>query len=439
VLQRRIHCRQSVATQSRYHAGSPLKSTKGCDLNGGMISAMKILIVVGARPNFMKAAPILKAICEFNAVREEWADERAPVLVHTGQHYDAKMSGAFFADLDLPKPDVFLGVGSGSHAEQTAEIMKRFEPVLAKEDPDALVVVGDVNSTLACALVAAKMHSRPRIAHVEAGLRSFDRSMPEEINRILTDQISDLLFVSEESGMRNLRSEGISPDRVFFVGNTMIDSLHEHEAKAERSRALERFGLEPQGYVLLTLHRAANVDDRETFLEILEGLDWLAASNRVLFPAHPRTQKQIREHGLKSYFCARKIDHEKWHAGIQMVEPQGYVDFLCLMKNARMVITDSGGIQEETTALGVPCVTVRDNTERPVTLEMGTNLLAGTRRETIRAAAQRQLEFRGGVLLPEKWDGHAAERIVRILAETLASREAMAPEVDIVQIAKNAS
>ena len=391
---------------------------------------MKILIVVGARPNFMKAAPILKAIRDFNTSRAEWTEEILPVLVHTGQHYDSRMSDMFFADLDLPRPDVFLGVGSGSHAEQTAEIMKRFEPVLTKEEPDALVVVGDVNSTLACVLVAAKMpsraHRRPMIAHVEAGLRSFDRSMPEEINRILTDQISDLLFVSEESGMRNLRTEGVSSDRVFFVGNTMIDSLQEHEAKADRSSALERFALKRAEYVLLTLHRAANVDERECLLEILDGLDWLAISHQILFPAHPRTQKRVLEFGLESYFSPQKIDFEKWHAGIHMVEPQRYIDFICLMKNARLVVTDSGGIQEETTALAVPCVTVRDNTERPVTIEIGTNLLGGTRRETIRAAVQRQIEFRGRTVMPEKWDGRTGERIVQTLAEKLTAHTPIA-------------
>jgi len=403
---------------------------------------MKILIVVGARPNFMKAAPILKAIREANSRRAEWNEEIIPVLVHTGQHYDSLMSDAFFADLELPKPDVFLGVGSGSHAEQTAEIMKRFEPVLVKEDPDALVVVGDVNSTLGCALVASKLVSRargrPLIAHVEAGLRSFDRSMPEEINRILTDLISDLLFVSEDSGVRNLRAEGIPGDRVCFVGNTMMDSLHEHEDKAEQSRVLEQFALTRGKYVLLTVHRAANVDERDAFAEILDGLDRLAASHRVIFPVHPRTQKQIHEHGLESYFRPRRIDYEKWDAGIQMVEPQGYLDFLCLIKNARMVITDSGGIQEETTALGVPCVTVRDNTERPVTVEMGTNLLGGTRRETIRAAIQRQLQFRGGTLVPEKWDGKAGERIVQILAERLMAQVSLYVGRPEAQIQENA-
>jgi UDP-N-acetylglucosamine 2-epimerase (non-hydrolysing) len=401
-----------------------------------MISEMKLLIVVGARPNFMKAAPILKAIGEFNRSRSEWAEAIIPVLVHTGQHYDAQMSDFFFAELGLPHPDVFLGAGSGSHAAQTAEIMRRFEPVLLEEKPDALLVVGDVNSTLACALVASKFvgKSRPAIAHVEAGLRSCDRSMPEEINRILTDQISDLLFVTEESGLKNLRTEGIPAGRIHFVGNTMIDSLREYESRAELSPVTERFGLQRGKYVLLTLHRAANVDGLESFTEILEGLGDLANSHRIIFPAHPRTQKQIRELGLESFFL------DEHSAGIKMIEPQGYLDFLCLMKHARLVVTDSGGIQEETTALGVPCVTVRDNTERPVTVQLGTNILAGTKRETISAAIQKQLAFRGVRRIPEMWDGRAGARIVGILAERLITHVLAIPELqpETVQIQENA-
>jgi UDP-N-acetylglucosamine 2-epimerase (non-hydrolysing) len=379
-----------------------------------MIPSMKLLIVVGARPNFMKAAPILKAIRQFNATRGEWSAPIVPILVHTGQHYDAQMSEAFFADLQMPQPDVFLGAGSGSHAVQTAEIMKRFEPVLVEHSPHALLVVGDVNSTLACALVAAKLpgETRPLIAHVESGLRSFDRSMPEEINRILTDQISDLLFVTEESALHNLRTEGIPSDRIHFVGNTMIDSLREYESRADLSPALETLALERGNYALLTLHRAANVDDRNCFVEILEGLRDLAHSHRIVFPAHPRTQKQIQEHHLDIYFSDSS-------AGIQMLPPQGYRDFLCLMKNAKLVVTDSGGIQEETTALGVPCVTVRENTERPVTVEVGTNILAGTRRDPIRLAIQQQLAFRGTRQIPKNWDGLASARIVQILADKL--------------------
>ena len=376
---------------------------------------MKILIVVGARPNFMKAAPILKAIREFNAIRGEWAETLSPTLVHTGQHYDAKMSDAFFADLDMPQPGVFLGAGSGTHAEQTAEVMKRFEPVLLNEKPDALLVVGDVNSTLACALVAAKMpaKSKPLIAHVEAGLRSGDRGMPEEINRILTDRISDLLLVSEESGMQNLRAEGIARANAYFVGNTMIDSLREYEGKAESSPVLREYQLEKRGYALLTLHRAANVDDRESFIEILQGLRDLAESRRIIFPAHPRTQKQIHELGLEPYFDGSRS------CGIRMIDPQGYLDFLCLMKYAHLVVTDSGGVQEETTALGVPCVTLRDNTERPATIECGTNILGGTSRHSIQQAIRKQLVRRASSSIPELWDGRAASRIVGILAERL--------------------
>ena len=409
---------------------------------------MKLLIVVGARPNFMKAAPILKAVREFNAIRGEWTESIVPILVHTGQHYDWQMSDAFFADLQLPPPDVFLGAGSGSHAAQTAEIMKRFEPVLVARMPDALLVVGDVNSTLACALVAAKLAvKRPRIAHVEAGLRSFDRSMPEEINRMLTDQISDLLFVSEESGLRNLRAEGIPADRIYFVGNTMIDSLREYESQAELSSALERFGLVNGEYVLLTLHRAANVDDRASFLEILEGLREVARSRRIIFPAHPRTQKQIRELGLEAYFEFSSLFENRNQAnavsgvsGIQITEPQGYLDFLYLMRHARLVVTDSGGIQEETTWLGVPCVTVRENTERPVTVELGTNVLAGTRRDTIQQAIQRQLAFRGTRGIPDMWDGRAGARVVGILAEQLMAHTTVMPDLqpETGQIQENA-
>jgi UDP-N-acetylglucosamine 2-epimerase (non-hydrolysing) len=402
-----------------------------------MISPMKILIVVGARPNFMKAAPILKAIREFNASRPEWAEPIIPFLVHTGQHYDAQMSDAFFADLDLPRPDVFLGVGSGSHAAQTAEVMKAFEPVLLRESPDALLVVGDVNSTLACALVAAKLPThRPLIAHVEAGLRSFDRSMPEEVNRILTDQISDLLFVSEHAGLRNSAAEGIPAEKLYFVGNTMIDSLRHYEHKAESSRILERLTLKSREFVLLTLHRAANVDDPDNLLEILEGLGDLAASHRIIFPAHPRTEKQIHQHQLHSYFSNEMAAP----VGIYLIPPQGYLDFLCLMKHARLVVTDSGGIQEETTALGVPCVTVRDNTERPVTVELGTNVLAGTRRETIREGLQKQLGFHGTTKIPPLWDGRAASRIVRILAERLTAKPGVVPDIclETGQIQENA-
>ena len=408
---------------------------------------MKIMTVVGARPNFMKAAPIIAAIRQhnncvsWNRNGESSNGERDTVhhmLVHTGQHYDQRMSDSFFRDLELPQPDVYLGVGSGSHAGQTAEIMRKFEEVLFLEKPDVLLVVGDVNSTLACALVAAKISfdasgTRPRIVHVEAGLRSFDRTMPEEINRILTDQLSDLLFVTEESALRNLESEGIASQKVHFVGNTMIDSLLAFKDKAETSTILDILGLrngctgnghgsQVSPYALLTLHRPANVDTRGALLEILEGLEGLAKEHVVIFPSHPRTQKRIKEFGIEQYFVSSRAadDHDgattpNGMAAIRMIEPLGYLDFLCLMKHARLVVTDSGGIQEETTCLNIPCVTVRENTERPVTVESGTNMLAGVRKDDIRRAVQRQLETTFENICPQNWDGKAASRIVEIL------------------------
>jgi UDP-N-acetylglucosamine 2-epimerase (non-hydrolysing) len=385
---------------------------------------MKIIIIVGARPNFMKAAPILRAITAHNsAVAQGSGRVLQPILVHTGQHYDAMMSDAFFTDLDLPKPDIFLGVGSGSHAVQTGEIMRRFEQVLLESTPDVMVVVGDVNSTLACALVAAKLNPRPLIAHVEAGLRSFDRDMPEESNRVLTDHLSDLLFVTEPSGMTNLSREGIPAERVFFVGNTMIDTLLAFAGKADRSQVLSSLGLyeRHQGngdrpvvrpYALLTLHRPANVDEREALLEIIEGLQELASSREIVFPAHPRTQRRIHEHGLEAYF---RFDSYRAN-GIRLIDPQGYCDFVCLMKNARLIVTDSGGIQEESICLGVPCVTLRENTERPVTLAAGMNVLGGVRREGIQRAVRQQLVRKQSMQMPEIWDGKAAGRIVDVLA-----------------------
>ena len=389
---------------------------------------MKVMTVVGARPNFMKVAPILRAIRRHNSEQPD-ADQISYVLVHTGQHYDQAMSDSFFADLDIPKPDVHLAVGSGSHAVQTAEIMRRFEAVLLKEEPDVLVVAGDVNSTIACALVAAKIAYsgsglRPQIAHVEAGLRSFDRTMPEEINRILTDALADVLFVTEESGIENLLHEGVSKEKIHFVGNTMIDSLLEFKEKADGSSILQRLGLtmktareEIADYALLTLHRPANVDSEDSFREILEGLRELSKETPIVFPAHPRTKRSIAEFHLESYF---RPDGSSSNSGIQLTEPLGYLDFLCLMKHAKLVITDSGGIQEETTCLGVPCVTVRENTERPVTLVGGANILAGVRAEGIRDAVRRQLHRRGPIDIPPKWDGLASSRIVKALLESNA-------------------
>jgi UDP-N-acetylglucosamine 2-epimerase (non-hydrolysing) len=421
---------------------------------------MKIMIVVGARPNFMKAAPVVFAIRDHNAriaASPAVSEAHSPiqlVLVHTGQHYDEAMSGSFFTDLGLPKPDVHLEVGSGSHAAQTAEIMRRFEAVVLEEKPDLVMVFGDVNSTVACALVTSKIvvdssGKRPLIAHVEAGLRSFDRAMPEEINRVITDHLSDLLFVTEDSGRENLCREGIKPEQIHFVGNTMIDSLLASEEKAEKSAVLDQFGLRGgangsvRRYALLTLHRPSNVDDRETFLSILEGLDELAASCPILFSAHPRTRKRIAEFGLERFFYPESQHPENQppenqpsrnETGIRLLDPLGYLDFLCLTKHAAIVVTDSGGIQEETTCLRVPCVTVRENTERPITVTCGTNVIAGTRSENIRRAVKEQFSGKKQGRIPEKWDGQAAGRIVAVIAREFQMRSSL-PDSQIASLA----
>lgn len=424
---------------------------------------MKIMTVVGARPNFMKAAPIIAAIRKYNqAVAKAGAEltHQASIpsidhiLVHTGQHYDVLMSDSFFADLNLPPPDIRLGVGSASHAVQTAEILKGFEAVLLRERPDVVVVVGDVNSTVACALVTAKISfdlagTRPLLAHVESGLRSFDRAMPEEVNRVLTDHISDLLFVTEESGIQNLRNEGISPGAIYFVGNTMIDSLMFFKERAESSSILERLGLRAQAggngegnpirhYALLTLHRPSNVDNRDTFLDILSGLKKLAEDCPIIFPAHPRTQQRIMEFGMELRLEINEIrikedarDSRSRQGGIILTEPLGYLEFLCLMKHAALVVTDSGGIQEETTCLGIPCVTVRENTERPVTVESGTNVIAGTTKGRIETAIRRQMGRKDGYSMPKNWDGQAATRIVDVLTRVFGER--MSPRQSIEQ------
>jgi UDP-N-acetylglucosamine 2-epimerase (non-hydrolysing) len=389
-------------------------------------SPVKIVIVVGARPNFMKVAPIIEAIGDHNKKIEHPLFQH--LLVHTGQHYDALMSEQFFTDLRLPKPDAYLGAESGSPVVQTAKILTKFEEVLLEEHPDVVVVVGDVNSTLACALATTKSQvspctSKPLIAHVEAGLRSFDRTMPEEINRILTDHLSDLLFVTERSGLANLRREGISTKNIHFVGNTMIDSLLSFKSAADSSSILDRLDLldrhrnknQARSYGLLTLHRPANVDDRQAFQRILEGISMLSQQFPIIFPVHPRTRKRIQEFGFE-LDCRGAVASGN---GICLVDPLGYLDFLCLMKNARLVLTDSGGIQEETTSLGVPCVTIRENTERPITVRQGTNVIAGTSVNGIRKAIARQLIPSRRPRVPEKWDGLAASRIVAILAKTI--------------------
>jgi UDP-N-acetylglucosamine 2-epimerase (non-hydrolysing) len=379
---------------------------------------MKILAVAGARPNFAKIAPILRAV---QRARAEGADIECR-LTDTGQHYHDALSAWFFRDLQIPQPERTLQVGSGSHATQTAEIMRRFEPVLVDEGPDIVLVVGDVNSTLACALVAAKLGVR--VAHVEAGLRSFDRSMPEEINRVLTDALSDLLFTTEESANRNLRSEGIAEAKIFFVGNVMVDSLRWCEPLIARSSIMQRLGPScdsGRGHALATLHRPANVDHRERLGAVLDALARIACELPVILPAHPRTRARIEEFGFLDRVAPVKLtgaDASLAMGRVILLDPISYPDCICLMSAARLVLTDSGGIQEETTVLGVPCITLRDNTERPVTLDLGTNTLAGTEADRIvRAALATLAGNRKEHRVPPLWDGNAADRVVKVLLD----------------------
>lgn len=350
---------------------------------------MHILHVVGARPNFMKAAPVLSALNRRSNIRQ--------TLVHTGQHYDRNMSDVFFEELGIPDPDVNLEVGSGSHAQQTAEVMSRFEPVLLEKKPDLVLVYGDVNSTMAAAVVCSKL--LVPVGHVEAGLRSFDRTMPEEINRIITDQLADWLFTPSEDGDRNLCREGVRPDKIHRVGNVMIDSLLRLLPLAMQ-RGANGF---PSRYALVTLHRPSNVDDSETLKRILECLVTMTADVAVVFPVHPRTRQRIQRFG---------IDTGKVH----LLEPMPYLDFLALQARAAVVITDSGGIQEETTYLKVPCLTLRSNTERPITAELGTNILVGDDMEMLKGEMSRILAGRGKQgSIPPLWDGRAGERIADVL------------------------
>ena len=382
---------------------------------------MRLINVVGARPNFMKIAPIIRAIKEHNNRIHSSLDSHLSkldgILVHTGQHYDYEMSKVFFEDLEIPEPDIYLGRGSGTHAEQTGNVMIEFERVLFKEGPDLVIVVGDVNSTLACALSSVKLHIP--VAHVEAGLRSFDRTMPEEINRLLTDAISDYLFTPSPDADENLKREGISEDKIFFVGDVMVDSLLYNLDKAKRSKILEELGLQlPTDYALLTLHRPSNVDDPESLHNILEALKKISREIPIIFPIHPRTRKQVEHFGFQDYFVDL-TNHESriTNNGICLVDPLGYLDFLKLMLHSKFIMTDSGGIQEETTVLGIPCLTLRDTTERPITISQGTNILVHNDTKRIVKEACRILD--GKVKesnCPELWDGRAAERIVEIIA-----------------------
>ena len=370
---------------------------------------MRIINVVGARPNLPKIAPLIRAMRRHSEIE--------PILVHTGQHYDETLSDVFFRQMDIPAPDVNLEVGSGSHAAQTAEVLRRIEPVLIEYKPDLVLVVGDVNSTLAVSLAAAKLGIS--VAHVEAGLRSFDRSMPEEINRIVTDALADYLFVTEQDAVDNLLKEGRPSSAIHFVGNVMIDSLNQFLPIARQSRIGHDLGLvhgqQWQRFAVLTLHRPSNVDSLEKLDDLLGAIDVIASEIPVIFPVHPRTQQRLVQAG---------IEH---HAQMRLVQPLGYFDFLCLLSHAALVLTDSGGIQEETTALGVPCLTLRENTERPVTLSMGTNTLVGTDPGKILAAAHAILAGKtkaGGI--PPLWDGKAADRVVSVLLQKVPRRTSVA-------------
>jgi UDP-N-acetylglucosamine 2-epimerase (non-hydrolysing) len=412
---------------------------------------MKIISIVGARPNFMKIAPIIRAITKHNELNKLNKLNKlplTPILVHTGQHYDYEMSQIFFKDLELPQPDIYLGVGSGTHAEQTGKVMIELEKVLLKEKPDLVVVVGDVNSTLAGALAAVKLCIP--VAHVEAGLRSYDRTMPEEVNRLLTDAVSDYLFTPSPDADDNLRKEGIPEDKIFLVGDVMVDSLLHNKHQAEKSDILQRLGLlaserpsvapsldergEPSQlnelkernkpkkrrerptvtpYVLLTLHRPSNVDEKESLLKIIKALSEISRRIRIVFPAHPRTQKRLKEFDILDNLPV--TSHK-----LLITEPVGYLDFLNLEMNAKFVMTDSGGIQEETTVLGIPCLTLRNTTERPITLTRGTNTLVWNHTEKIIEEAFEILDGKGKTgNCPELWDGRAAERIVQILSRGL--------------------
>ena len=380
-----------------------------------MENTFKIFCIVGARPNFTKIAPVMDAF-------KRLTPEVNILLVHTGQHYDENMKTLFFEQLGIPEPDIDLGVGSGSHAVQTAEVMKGFEPIVDQEHPDAIIVVGDVNSTISCALVAAK--KMIPVIHIEAGLRSYDRQMPEEINRVLTDQISDRLYLTEKSAEHNLALEGIPGERIYFAGNVMIDTLKKNVKQAIHfSETLKKYNIdadiEEKNYSLLTMHRPSNVDNKPVLESLLKTIQQTSETIPVVFPVHPRTKEKIAEF---------KLDHYLDTENIYTLPPLGYMQLVGLMNHAKVVMTDSGGIQEETTALGVPCITLREKTERPITIEQGTNTIVGVDPELIISTFE-EVMTNGGKTgkQPELWDGHAAERIVTDLVEWLSSKKIPSP------------
>lgn len=360
----------------------------------------KVLSVVGARPNFMKVGPIHRALSTKENIES--------IICHTGQHYDEKMSKVFFEDLEMPKPHIYLGVGGGSHAAQTGKVMIEFEKEVIKLKPDLVLVVGDVNSTLACSIVAKKLHIP--VVHVEAGLRSFDREMPEELNRLVTDSISDFFFVTEDSGEKHLLNDGVDPAKIHFTGNVMIDSLVHFKKKASESKVLEENGLTPKEYLLVTLHRPSNVDSIESLTTLAEILNAVAGKIKIVFPIHPRTLNNLKKNNLS-------IENEN----IILLEAQGYLDFLQLMQNSKGLLTDSGGIQEETTFLNIPCLTLRDNTERPVTVDLGTNILLPLDKELILENLEKVISgnWKQGQI-PRMWDGKAAERMADIIEDYLS-------------------
>jgi UDP-N-acetylglucosamine 2-epimerase (non-hydrolysing) len=359
---------------------------------------MKIACVVGARPNFMKIAPILEAM--------EKHPNLEPLLVHTGQHYDYEMSQIFFQELDIPKPDVYLDVGSGSHAVQTGKIMTSFEETVIQHKPDLILVVGDVNSTMACTIVGAKLCIP--VAHVEAGIRSFDRTMPEEINRVLTDSISDYLFTPMPEADENLKKEGIPEEKIYLVGDVMIDTLIKYREKAASDAILDEMELEKRSYALMTLHRPFNVDVKENFIGILNALAEIQKRTKIVFPMHPRTQARVKDFGLDDVISDMK--------NLIVIQPLGYLKFMALMINSGFVLTDSGGMQTETTVLNIPCLTMRENTERPETIRDGTNTLVGNNTELIIKESLKILDGKGKPgKYPDIWDGHAAERIAEVI------------------------